>query len=535
MKNIGIVVLHLMLLFNVSYMGAQNTQINWGEQFELEKKEQYYRLVGMDEENYYIISGRAKKSEFRFLTFRNSDHKLLGSEDIQFEYDKTKYSFLESIHTDAGIFLYYFGNNKEANRIELFVAKIDQGKLGNFELVHDQEKEKGLFSNHLLSSQASLLGNGYKIRVRESLSPDKKLVTLSYLLEIKGRFEEVQLLCLNQNMKVEWERKIDFKKEKKKILIGNFKIADDGTVYCLIRVQNHNLLDVASSGQNRRNYFFQIHKIEENNWETMDFLFEEALGYYPVKAILILPKGDDSPVLTGIYSTDKKRSKLEGSFYASIDDFDNVPEMKTYPFENISLVERDFWKAIDKIDLPKPDFNGVESFYFKNGNMALVLENKFVTITNNYSHGEKEENAKKLIPTKKARDQTYTFYSNDILLFIFDKAGNLLTNKIIKKEIESEYKILTSYKGIVGKENLYLIYNHVMNKKERKESGVKGTPTSMTVINDQGDITTEPLFSTGNKAVIPYFYPSRVTKNEGKFLLGRFIGRKMTFGTILLK
>ena len=74
-----------------------------------------------------------------------------------------------------------------------------------------------------------------------------------------------------------------------------------------------------------------------------------------------------------------------------------------------------------------------------------------------------------------------------------------------------------------------------MNKKERKASGVKGTPTSMTVINDQGDITTEPLFSTGNKAVIPYFYPSRVTKNEGKFLLGRFIGRKMTFGTILLK
>ena len=44
MKNIGIVVLHLMLLFNVSYMGAQNTQINWGERFELEKKEQLVRF-----------------------------------------------------------------------------------------------------------------------------------------------------------------------------------------------------------------------------------------------------------------------------------------------------------------------------------------------------------------------------------------------------------------------------------------------------------------------------------------------------------
>ena len=111
-----------------------------------------------------------------------------------------------------------------------------------------------------------------------------------------------------------------------------------------------------------------------------------------------------------------------------------------------------------------------------------------------------------------------------------------MTDKIIQKEIETEYKILTSCKGVSGNKNLYLIYNHVMNRKERKANDVKGTPTTMIVFNDQGSISTETLFSNGNKAIVPYFYPSRVVDNSESILIGRFMrGGRFTFGTIPLE
>ena len=380
MKNICLIFVILFMLLSGLSVIAQSAQIAWGEQFELDKKNRLYRLVGMDEVNYYVISGQVKKSEFELLTFEISDHKLVNTHPLNFKYDKTKYTFLNSIQTTAGMFLYYFENNKAANKIELFVAKIEQGKLGDFLLVHSQDKVEGLFSNHLLNSQLSIFGNGYKVKVNQQISPDKKLVTLSYRQEIKGRFDDFQLLCLNENMELEWHKKIDFSEEKKKIFIGDFQIDTDGTIYCLTRVHKHAFKEVVKDLINKslsKDYFFRVYKINEER-EYFDFVFDKNSIYDPEKVLLVLKNGKSLPALTGIYATKNKNASTKGSFYATMDNMDDPPDVKFFPFKNISLVSRNFRDNWDKLDSPKPNYNYIKSYQFENGNLALILENHVV-------------------------------------------------------------------------------------------------------------------------------------------------------------
>ncbi len=532
MKNIDLLITTIFLLSLLAVLNgnAQSTQINWGEEFELEKKHTLSRVVGMDNEHYYIISGRVKKSEFELQTFGILDHKLKNTQSLNFEYDKTKYTFLNAISTAAGIFLYYFKNNESSNKIELHVAKIVEGVLTDFKLVHQQEKEKGLFSNHLLSSQVSVFGNGYKISVSQKTSPDKKFVILSYRQEIKGRFEEFQLLCLNENMEFEWDRKLDFEEEKKKLFIKNFSVNNDGAAYCLVEIQKYTFKEKAREvlqpiGKNAssNDYFFRVYKILEKEVESLDLSFDENLGFYPAKGILIFENGKSMPNFTGIYAAKKDGSEIKGSFYATINNLDSLSEVKLHPFKNISLISRNFRENLDKLDAPKPNYSYIKSHQFENGNRALILENYIVKSIKYY---QKSNNTYKV---------ETTYHSDELLLFLFDETGELLTDTMVKKQLWTENRSWSSYAGILGSKNLYLVYNHAMRRKERKAKGVKGTPTTMTIFNDQGEVSTETLFSNGNKAVIPYFYPKHVTKNKTHFLLGRFMSRKFTFGTIAIE
>lgn len=521
--------LFLVLLFLYSPIFGQDYKVKWGPAY---KKEggifSSFELIGIEKDNYYMLM-RPRKSNT--LLAYDMNHKLVSNRSLDFRFGKEKLYLNQLVRTTSGTFGYFSVRDKKSNTWRVMTSKFQNGKFGKVELAYKHKfdvkwKFYPLFFALSSYSNADVTGS-------MKTSKDSTHVAFLNILSTKDdkNAENLAIAVFDADMKLLWKKTQKFKYADKDIRIVQSVVANNGDIYAIAKLYKKRK-DMSKEERKKKGlprFDYKVFKITENDLSEITVKIGQDLA--PTDAGLFFPDGNtDEFILAGFYTDANKKSGLKGLFFSKGNPSTKEITAVTHKFEDEFLTDLVREKDIEKDRGLGMSFNIKNLLQFGNGNIGLIAEEYYIT-----THTTTDSNG---------RMRTYyTYHTNDLVIPRFNAEGELLNIQKVEKAFRSRASIQTSYSLALANGKIYLLFNDLKTKGERKDLKKKGKNgkkraayTDMTVINSEGEIEYQQTLFNSRETEL-FFVPYLSDYSASKFLIGSIspMGKKYAFGTIDLK
>lgn len=500
-------ILNLLLIVFPILLNAQNTEIEWGEEFKVPFKVDQASFIGVSDYHYFFNYKKKKGSELMVFDF---NHQLIQTITVGENQDGKKLLPEKIIKTKAGNFLitsaYYWKEKLE------FVYASQIMDDGNINFSNDR-----LFTYPVNKGGKIIKHAGSSIRNKDNygftFSPDstKLLFTRIYsdyeAPRDKGK-DKYQLYVFDQSFNEIWEKTIALPYIDERIDVNDYSISNKGNVFLIAS-------KVVKKGRRKAwipKYDLKVFRANrEGIYAQLDISIPNC---YPIVGTGFCDE-DESFYIGGIYmDIQGLRDDMgaNGTFMMKYDKMDQLLLSKKYPFSQETreaLIPSFRKKAGDRffsfsIDLLLIDYH--------NQRFSFVAENRYFSTDRGY-------------------------HSDDILFPNFSFDGELNWVYHYPKKYLSPASPMSASRMFLSDNKVFLFHHCFKSKEERKklQHKKKFIPysyyTDLVTLGLDGELTSkETLFFSRNfkKPIFP-MYCEKIS--DGRILLYTRKEKKIKFGT----
>ena len=501
----------LFCLFLLPFLGhSQSYKPEWGPVY---KKEgglfAPYRLVGMDNDHYYLLMQPRKGGTLLKFDF---NHKLASNQKLDFKYKKKKIHLQKFIETKNGTYGYLSAHDPKTNEWNVFSSQFTGGKFSPIKRAYSHPFKMKKFFLWGLSNYSNDRGHELVI------SDNKSLVGFTNVVDnLKKEGEEsIKVALFDADMKLKWEKTQKFKYKDKSISILQTVIGNDGVVYVLGKIWDR---QKNKKPKGLPKFDYKVFRITEQ--EMAEYPIDLGPTLAPTDAGLFFPKSNENEfILAGFYTNANKKSGIQGVFYASGNMQEGIKNTKTTKFESEFLENLARKKDIEKDRGLRHSFDIDNFFELQDGSIGFIAEEDYVI-----SHTSRDGNGN--------TRTSYTYYTNDIIIPRFGADGSLTNIEKVEKFFSSQAYGYTSYSVAVHDNQIFLLFNDHKSRADRKKMKGKRrwTYTDLVVIDEEGYIATNKTLFNSNEIDLN-FIPSMSDYYGNKFLVGSASMKKYSFGII---
>lgn len=528
---------HLIILLLCSitalFLQAQDYQVNWGPRYNMKiGYADQNEFLGIHGDHYYILSHNRKAA---ILQQFDLNHKLLREEPFIFQIPSNEAVIGGSVRTNAGSFIYLYTVDRDRQEWALYVSRFNNGQFRRPVLAY-----KEIFD--VKNKQISEVFESYQNYGGPPLivSPDSTHVAFVDIMpSLDYRDDDVVATAVFDNqMNLVWQAAWFYKFSKKDFEITQSAVSDKGELYLTgwTHVKRKGKKRGLRSVEYLPEYEYKLFKV------TAQDMTEEVvdIGEYvaPLDAKLFFSKTDPSDfVVAGFYTDDNAKSRMKGLFFCNGNTRQGILDKKLNEFKPSFLKNLASDKAIKKDKGLDMTYRILDILHFGDGTMGFIAEDNYEVETNTvdpyyggYYYGY---NTFRYNPYNSRFNRQITYHSNDIIIPLFDKEGNLLNIQKIYKDYRSSVPSYTSYLMAHVRDKVYLIFNDFKSGEEKKKLDKKKgrNYTDLVVLDSQGNIESQQNLFNDHETELE-FVTRWYDANRDVILLGTMERRSFAFGTI---
>lgn len=506
------VILSLLLSLLSYHLQAQDYEIDWGPEYKrLPGLFTYYDLVDVTEDNYHLLMASRKESHLISYDF---NHRVDNIQKIDIKKGKVDLLLNRFVTTTDGTYALFTGEERRQESWRVYAAKMIDNKVGNPDLIFEHD-----------FTRASFLGFKFAAYSFSQMrrSHNRKRVSFVNTINFKNpdKNQQLSFAVFDEKMNLLWSKEEEFPYEDKTLSIAQTVVSDEGEVFVLAKLEDRNGVKLLSKKRENAGFVFKLFRVTESGMN--EYNLELKNGIFPVDAGLFLMKDDLSKVvLGGFYSEEEKRSGLKGVFLAVFDkestDLNvNTDELTAELLEGL-VKERDLKKDRGL----STSFSIKNLLHFNDGSIGFVAEQYYVT-----SRTSTDANGHVTV--------RYTYHSNDIVIPKFNSSGRLIDISKIEKDFRSSSNYNTSYTLALNKGKVYLLYNDLKKRDERKElkdgGNRGGFYTDLSVIDENGKIIEQKTLFTSKDTGL-FFLPRTGVYGQERLFFVAGKGKKYQCGRL---
>lgn len=481
--------IYLLLVFiGQSTLFAQITEVKWGEEYEKEggMTAQVY-VLDFQDDFYYVVS---EKKDQKYLMKFNLDHQLLETSDLILSNDPDLNDISDVLKIQNETYIYNQKFNDETKVYDLYFAKFSNGQIVT-------KYEKVLSKD--FSDVAHLRWLPYFDFIYSQDS--SKILMRNFLYTEKNReLELIQLIVLDTEFNVLWDKLQEIPYKDKKTIIQNTRVSNDGEVFLCMKVDRN----IFEKEPLHPNYDFVVAKINEKEYLDHLIVFDDN-DIVPKRSIIHLNEENQEIITAGLYSKRSLFTSQNGVFSNNTNfDFKNE-KTKFEEFRSADLAGLVSDKQSTKEKGLTNAFKLTNYYVHKDGTFSLVLEERYTT---SYT-------------TTSGQTRT-TFHSDEIVILKFSVDGNLDKIAKIDKEFKSPVEDITSFCSFEYNGSIYFMFNDQKDREERQfigsNTGKFSRCTDVVKIDENGELVLHKTLFT-NKQVSGEFVPSRIEQHKNMLLI----------------
>jgi len=518
-KNFKVLFFVLVLIIP-AFVTAQYS-FEWGPTYKKDGLFSLYNLVGMEDDHYYVLMAPRRKNTL--LKF-NQKHKLVSNKDLDFTYKGKNIQLNSLVRTRKGTFGYMSVRDKKANQIRIYASNFENGKFSKVREIYSHTfKMKwrivGLFGfgNYSNSDAGQTL----------NISQDSSHVSFMNIVssQDESTSEKFALAVFDEDMKLVWEKVQKFEYQDKDLNIVQSLVNNKGEIFLigtLSKKKRNRNKEEKKKGMLR--YEYKIFKITKNDMKEVKIDLGSDLE--PTSAGLFFPDKFESGnfVASGLYTDSQRKTGVKGVFYASGNMDGGLDIVKTNEFEASFLEGLTTDKNIEKDRGVSKAFRFEKGVQFNDNSIGFIAEEFYIT-TSTYWDAN-------------GRMQTRTIFNGgDIIIPRFDQNGKLLNIQKVEKYFRNESPYIVTFASAVYQNKIYLLFNDLKDRKERKsikkEGKGKGMYTDLVVLNQDGKIEHNEVLITSSQSDV-YFNPFQHVFHKGKWLINGGFIKRYAFGFVNL-
>jgi len=500
----------IIILLGMSTSGqSQISKPRWGEELKEPKgKDAFCKLINMDDQYYQVLESTPKS--LKLFTYKTTSHVLQREDELDFEAGTKRFFLPEVVKTKTGTFGVFNHYDKYARRQSIHVSELVDHRFTDMKEIYDHTyKIKWKFWRHGIRQYTDEDAEGYRI------SPDSNRVAFinSLSTEEDKNTQQANIVVLDDQMNLLWQRVHDFSGSDKDLGFDDILIDNQGTIFILAKrfKEKKEIREANRKDKLMPDYKYVIFEITQDNMLEHEIKLNGAA--IPVDAtISFSDENKEEYSITGLYTDEKKKSKIKGTFFLSHDN--SIAELHPFTTKWLEDIadERDKKKGIGLSEL----FEIQQSVVFSDGTVGMITEKVLTSIDSPAG----------------SKMSTISYHSRDLFVSLFSQEGELIKYvKLPKYFINGDYRH-KSFFGTLHNDELFLFYNEFLDRKERKAIGKGGMSTiyiNYAKINSKGDLRKKHLFANDDSGW--GLNPKQVLKYQNRLIMCSHKRKKYAFVT----
>jgi hypothetical protein len=517
-----------LILSGLIYLSAfsQSVEVDWGQNFTLEKNMWYHKLLGYDKDGYYVLKSNSVTeilTDYTYMDYVSSTTNKIES---------TNQVIMPSVNGIQTTFVDMFYLNQKL--ILLTQANVSSQKILYIQYLNTdgtlKNKPKEIASIPLTNAPK----DGFKIKLINN-----KIVVVYHNTFASYNNEAINVKIYNSDLMEELSTALTFPLNGRSFDIIQFDVGKSGYLYfltkCLIADKKKPTTQQANTDEK-----FEFIALAYNPKRKEFAQFNvKADKYVPANAIFGLDS-EENLIITGFFAnkTVKVKNEFIGAYFMKInprtqktETLDPKKYTRTFTKEFIAecMQERNGKNPEQYYNYQLKDI-----FFFDNGGFAVIAEQEYVV-------GDDIVD-----PATKKVTHVDHYYFNDLIVYGVNKDGVLAWNiRIPKNQYSPDDKgYYHSYRAFQESNKLKIVYNdnkaNLNNKVAEKTKLLKNNP----VLTPKGLATLVSIYPDGSYEKYTFFKNQderyvimpKILSNIGKryVVIGQD-GRSAKFGTFVFE
>ncbi len=473
-------------------IGSDVANIKWGPEVEGSRKSLINKIVMNDENYYYVLfseTGGLFSKDSYYLEKFDMNMNQVASEEIILEGADKKRKFEDIVYFNDEMYLMTSYNDKGNDFCYLYFQKINKNTL------KAEKKLLQLAEIDYNEFRSSDFGSFYY-----EISADSSKLFLHYILPSKKKMKQkFGLKVLDKDMSILWEKNITVPYLDELFWTQSYRVDNDGNVYILAKVYKDKARD---KRKGKPNYKYQLITLKNNGEDYKEYPIELPGKF--ITDLQIAINGNQDVVCGGFYSKIGTFS-VDGTCFLNIDGQTGdvrTKSTKEFDLEFLTKDLTDYQKKRAKrktkrgkdLELWEYDLN---SLVVRDDGGVLMVGEQFWIDINTYTDANGHTHT------------TYVYNYNDIFVVNVSPEGKIDWAQKIPKRQSTTGGVLGyfSYSYAIVENQLCFLYNdHEYNIDYEGDGDIKtlsninNSFTMLARINNDGNLTIEPLFKNERKA-----------------------------------
>jgi hypothetical protein len=473
MKSIKWIVL-LTSLLSSQYLSSQDL-LTWSDPNEQNiDQNSDYKILGVIDDRYYAISERNRN---RVLYTFSIDHKLISKTNFNYLDGKRDYAIQEIIRTPKDTFFYIHEISQKDKGWTLYKCDYRNGTFDKPQEIFF-ERYSDITNKRLDNAfnQYELYGENFGGIVMSADSSHLAFVNIIGSTDFKQE-DIVSVIVYDSAMNEKWRGSYDYDISNQDYDIKSIELSNKGYPYILAEVEakleyGKGIIPRKIKNLPRNKYY--VMKVDQSGILESEVKIDKDIGI--VEAGLAFPDANSNDyAITGYYSDGEKNDRVSGVFWCK-----GNPEMELSGYRTYKLGD-DVRKDL-RYDIT---INGTLQLY--NGGIGFVSEIFRIVRDNNVNNQGNFNRFGNRLNT--FQNDIFRYISEDIVIPIFDRNGNLVVTNYVQRRFESTQELFSNYALAESDSRYFIIYNTTKSRKEAKELGLSGRIfTDMLVLNKTGQV-----------------------------------------------
>lgn len=489
----------LLLLASTVAFSQQTTnkaEVQWGTEYEVDKKVTLSDIVGYDASGIYALkSNYIYNDKSPIIAFYDNNMNLVKSTELELKQENKYKKFENIIQFNNNLYLFTSFKNQKLEKNFLFVQTINKSTLTpNDDIIKIAEID--------FSGKSKYNGGTFSCII----SPDSSKLLVYYDMPYEsGTNEKFGFQSYDKQMNLLWQKDVTLPYLEKLFDVERYRIDNNGNAYILGRLYKDKKVE---KRKGEPNYEYKVISYTNNGSSVNEYPITIQGKFITDMQIAI---DDNMDIICGGFYSDEGTYSIKGCYYLRIDG--TTKEIKTQSYKEFGL---DFLtqflseKEAEKLEKKVEKGKNVELYEYDlheiirrtDGGAVLIAEQYYVqVVTTSY------RNANGTYSTT----TTYYYNYNDIIVINISPSGNIEWATKIRKYQRSanDGGYFSSYALAVVNDKLYFIFND--NPKnlyaENNAGKIYGTilnkecVVSLVEIDGEGNQTREALFKANEAEV----------------------------------
>ncbi|NNE27179.1 MAG: hypothetical protein HKN09_10075 [Saprospiraceae bacterium] len=521
-------VLLLVILFIVSALSAQWTDVSWGPVY---KKDSGlfsgYRFIDIDDDGYYVLH---EDNNGQTIVHYDLNHRIVSVNALMLRSPFQPLLIQDIVRTKAGIFLILHYLDDRSKEWIMMASPFIEGEFRDpFQIYAQRHKLKPVDLRRAYEQFENAQADGMLV------SEDSTKVAFLHILPGQDykKDEYITVAVFDENLKLEWQSTHFYKFSKKEFEITQSEVSSDGKVFMV--GWTHKKRSGSKRGSRSEEYLpdfeYKLYEIREG--EIIQDIVNIGDRVAPLDVALFFPDPKKSDfLLTGFYTDDNHKTRQKGLFFAK-----GHPDVGLLSSQITEFKARDLKNLVSDRAISKG--KGLDLSYdinqllrFDNGTLGFVAEKNYVSYTNNNDYYNPYYGYYNSFYGPNYREPL--FHTDDILIPVFDTEGNIMTIHKVEKDFTSSHRSRTSYAFAQANGSTFLIFNDRKSKDERKSANRRGSRfTDILRIGPSGLIADRSTLFTNVELDLD-FVTSNFANNDDTIIISSESNRRFAFGLMLL-